>query len=48
MLIFPPESPDKNSEIAILFTIVKKPIKYVFGDDLIPPVPVGGATSYKL
>ena len=38
-LIFPPESPDQNSEIAILFTIVKKPFKYVFGDDLIPQFP---------
>ena len=35
MLIIFPKSPDQNSEIAILFSVVKKPYNYVFGDDLI-------------
>ena len=45
---FSPKSPDQNSEIAILFTIVEKPNNYVFGDDLLPRSPRGGAASYKL
>ena len=48
MLIFSPVSPDQNSEIAILFTIVEKPNNYVLGDDLLPAVPVRGVASYKL
>ena len=48
MLIFSLKSPDQNSEIAIFFIIVEKPTNYVFGDDLLPAVPVGGAASYKL
>ena len=47
-LIFSQKSPDQNSEIAVLFTIVEKPNNYVFRDNLLPPVPVGGAASYKL
>ena len=46
-LIIFPKSTDQNSEIAILFNVVEKPYNYVFGDDLLPTVPVGGATSYK-
>ena len=42
------KSPNQNSEIAILFSIVEKPTKYVFGDDLLPTVSVEGAASYKL
>ena len=45
---FYPKSPDQNSEIAILFIIVEKPNNYVFGDDLLPNVPGGGAANYKL
>ena len=36
---FPPNSPDQNSEKAILFTIVEKPSNYVFKDDLLPHSP---------
>ena len=35
-LIIFPKSTDQNSEIAILFNVVKKPYNYVFGDDLLP------------
>ena len=35
-LIIFPKSPNQNSEIAILFSVVKKPYNYVFGDDLLP------------
>ena len=35
-LIFFQKSPDQNSKIAILFTIVEKPNDYVFMDDLLP------------
>ena len=35
MLIFSPKSPDQNSEIAILFSIVEKPNCYAFGDELL-------------
>ena len=35
-LIFSLNSPDRNSEIAILFNIVEKPNDYVFWDDLLP------------
>ena len=38
---FSPKSPDQNSEIAILFTIVEKPNNYVFGDHLLPRSPRG-------
>ena len=38
---FHPKSPDQNSEIAILFTVVEKPNNYVFGDDLYPRSPRG-------
>ena len=34
---FFPKSADQNSEIAILFSVVKKPYNYVFGDDLQSP-----------
>ena len=40
-LIIFPKSPDQNSEIAILFTVVKEPYNYVFGDDLLPHSPHG-------
>ena len=40
-LIFSPKSPDQNSEIAILFTIVEKPNIYVFRDVLLPRSPRG-------
>ena len=33
------KSPDQNSEIAILFKVVKKRYNYVFGDDLLPQSP---------
>ena len=36
-----PKSPDQNSEIAILFSIVGKPYNYVFRDDLLPQNPRG-------
>ena len=39
---------DQNFEIAILFRIVENHNNYVFGDDLPPTVPGGGAASYKL
>ena len=45
-LIIFPKSPDQNSEIAILFSIVEKPYNYVFGDDLLPQNPRG--RGYKL
>ena len=35
-LIFPPKSPDKNSDIANLVSIVEKSKNYFFEDDLIP------------
>ena len=41
MLIFPPKSSDQNSEMAILFNIVKKPHNYVFEDNLLPQSPRG-------
>ena len=41
MLIIFPKSPDQNSEIAILFTIVEKSNNYVFRDDLLPRSPRG-------
>ena len=47
-LIIFPKSPNQNSEIAILSSVVEKPNNYFFGDDLPPTVPVGGAASYKL
>ena len=47
-LIIFPNLLDQNSEIAILFNVVKKPNNYVFGDDLLPHSPCGTATSYKL
>ena len=34
-MALPPKSSDRNSEIAILFTIVEKPNNYVFGGDLL-------------
>ena len=34
--------------MAILFSIVKNHNNYVFGDDLLPHSPWGGAASYKL
>ena len=43
-----PKSTGQNSEIAVLFSIVEKPNNYVFGDDLLPKVPVRGPASYKL
>ena len=46
MLIFSHKSPDQNSEIAILFTIVEEPNNYVFRDDLLPRSPRG--RGYKL
>ena len=45
LLIFP-KSPDQNSEIAILFSVVEKPYNYVSGDDLLPHSPRG--RGYKL
>ena len=48
LLIVFPKSLNQNYEIAILFGVVKKPYNYVFGDDLLPTVPMGGATSSKL
>ena len=47
-LIIFPKSMDRYSEIAILFNVVDKPYNYVFGDDLLPTFPGGGAASYKL
>ena len=47
-LIFFPKSPDQNSEIAILFSILEKPNNYVFGTIYSSTVPVGGAISYNL
>ena len=47
-VIFFPKSTDQNFEIAILFNIVENHNYYVFGDDLLPTVPGGGAASYKL
>ena len=47
-LIFSPKSTDRNFEIAILFRIVKNHNNFVFGNDLLPTVPGGGAASYKL
>ena len=41
-----PKSPDQNSEIAILFTVVEKPYNYVFGSELLPQSPCG--RGYKL
>ena len=41
MLVIFPKSPDQNSEIAILFSVVKQPYHYVFGDDLLPHSPHG-------
>ena len=38
---FFPKSPDQNSKIAILFTVVQKFNNYVFRDDLIPQSPRG-------
>ena len=40
-LIIFPKSPDQHSEIAILFSVVKKPYNYVFGEDLLPHSPRG-------
>ena len=40
-LIIFPKSPDQNSEIAILFSVYKKPYNYVFGKDLLPHSPRG-------
>ena len=45
---FFPKQPNLNFEIAILFSIVEKPRNYVFGEDLIPQVPGGGAANYEL
>ena len=39
--------PDQNSEIAILFGIIKKSNNYVLGTTYSPTVPVGGAGSLK-
>ena len=41
-----PKSTDQNSEIAILFSVVKKPRNYVFGDESLPRSPRG--RGYKL
>ena len=41
MLIFFPKSPDQNSEIAILFSIIEKPNNYLFADDLLLHSPRG-------
>ena len=40
-LIIFPKSTNQNSEIAILFSVVKKPYNYVFGDDLLLHSPLG-------
>ena len=45
-LIIFPKSTDQNSEIANLFSVVEKPINYVFGDDLLSHSPRG--RGYKL
>ena len=48
-LIIFQKSTDQNSEVAILFSGVKKSYSYVFGDDLLPHSPRGGGTTgYKL
>ena len=47
-LIIFPKSMDQNSEIVILFNVVKKLINMSLGTTYSPTVPVGGATSYKL
>ena len=39
------QSPDRNFEIAILFSIVEKPINYVFQEDLIPCSQRGGGDA---
>ena len=46
-MIFP-KSPDQNSEIAILFSVVENLITMSLGTTYSPTVPVGGTTSYKL
>ena len=45
-LIIYPESPDQNSQRAILFNIVENPHSHVFGDDLVTHSPHG--RGYKL
>ena len=45
-LIIFPKSPDQNSEIAILFSVVENPYNYAFWDDLLPHSPRG--RGYKL
>ena len=40
------KSPDQNSEIAILFSVVIKPYNYIFGDNLLPHSP--RVRGYKL
>ena len=47
-LIFFPKSTDQNFEIPILFRIIENHNNYVFGDDLSPTVPGGGAARHKL
>ena len=41
MLIIFPKSPNQYSEIAILFSAVKKPYNYVFWENLLPHSPRG-------
>ena len=38
---------DQNSEIAILFSVVKKAYNFVFGDDLLPHSPRGRGYKFQ-
>ena len=45
---FPKMHPIKNSDIAILFSIVKNPVIYVFEDNIAPPPePLGNSFSVR-
>ena len=47
-LIIFPKSPNQISEIAILFSVVKKPYNYVFEDDLLPHSPRGRGDKLQI
>ena len=45
---FSPKSPDRNSEIAILFDIVERSDNYALGYNMAPTAPGGKAVSYEI